>query len=85
MAAGVIKGVSEAGLSVPGDISVVGFDDIFVANISSPGLTTVRQNIKEKGRVAVELALDAVDNPSSPKRDVVIPLEIVERDSVRSL
>ncbi|HIW72752.1 MAG TPA: LacI family transcriptional regulator [Firmicutes bacterium] len=85
MAAGVIKGVSEAGLSVPGDISVVGFDDIFVANISSPGLTTVRQNIKEKGRVAVELALDAVDNPSSPKRDVAIPLEIVERDSVRSL
>ena len=85
MAAGGIKGVSEAGLSVPGDISVVGFDDIFVANISSPGLTTVRQNIKEKGRVAVELALDAVDNPSSPKRDVVIPLEIVERDSVRSL
>ena len=83
MAAGVIKGFSDAGLSVPGNVSVVGFDDVFIANISSPSLTTVRQNIKEKGRVAVELALDAIDDPSGPKREVIIPLEVVERDSVR--
>ncbi len=82
MAAGVIKGFADAGLSVPGDISVVGFDDVFIANISSPSLTTVRQNIKEKGRVAVELALEAIENPFGPKREVVIPLEVVERDSV---
>lgn len=85
MAAGVIKGFSDAGLSVPGNVSVVGFDDVFIANISSPSLTTVRQNIKEKGRVAVELALDAIDDPSGPKREVIIPLEVVERDSVRDI
>ncbi|HIZ20524.1 MAG TPA: LacI family transcriptional regulator [Firmicutes bacterium] len=85
MAAGVIKGLVDAGLSVPGDVSVVGFDDIFIANISSPSLTTIRQNIKEKGKAAVELALDTIENPSIPKRDVIIPLEIVERDSVRDI
>ena len=85
MAVGVIKGFADAGLSVPGDVSVVGFDDVFIANISSPSLTTIRQNIKEKGKTAVELALGAIDDPFGPKRDVIIPLEVIERASVRDI
>jgi LacI family transcriptional regulator len=56
VAFGVIEGAREAGLRVPEDLSVVGFDDIEPANWSSPQLTTVRQPIYEMGRTSVSIA-----------------------------
>lgn len=79
-----MKGLSERGLSVPGDVSVIGFDDIDYAGMYVPGLTTVRQNIVEKGRVAAGLMIDALNGRGAPG-ETVIPMQLVERDSVRRL
>lgn len=85
LAIGVMKGLRDAGLSIPQDISVVGFDDVYYAQISS--LTTIRQNIYEKGRQAARIMIEAAEKgvKEFPRTERIIPMELVERDSVRSI
>ncbi len=65
MAFGAMKAADELGLSVPGDLSIVGFDDIAAAQSARPALTTVRQPLIEKGLVAVrELLSGSGDSPA---------------------
>ncbi|MQA35395.1 LacI family DNA-binding transcriptional regulator [Modestobacter roseus] len=81
MALGVIDAVRAAGLSVPADVSVVGFDDVPLAHRVVPGLTTVRQPIDEVGRLATEvlIRLMAGEDPDPPSP---LPVELVERGTV---
>lgn len=58
-ALGVVRGLSEAGLRVPEDCSVTGFDDILPADVATPGITTIRQPLREMGLLASELILNA--------------------------
>ena len=60
-ALGVVRGLSEAGLRVPEDCSVLGFDDVLPAEVATPGITTIRQPLKEMGLQAVSWALKALD------------------------
>lgn len=82
-AIGLINGLHECGLSVPKDISVIGFDDIEYAKMCFPGLTTIRQNIMEKGKQAAQLMIEAAMDHTLPKEERVIPIELVERGTVR--
>jgi DNA-binding LacI/PurR family transcriptional regulator len=61
MAIGVVRALRVRGLDVPGDVSVVGFDDIDVAAHVDPPLTTVRQPIRGKGEAAVRMLLTVVE------------------------
>lgn len=61
IATGVIAAFNEAGISVPKDVSVVGFDDHEVAARSVPALTTIRQPLREEGRMAAGIALDMIN------------------------
>jgi LacI family transcriptional regulator len=61
-ALGVIRGLTEAGLRVPEDCSVVGFDDVLPGAVATPGMTTVRQPLREMGLLAAEWALRALEN-----------------------
>ncbi|WP_157075351.1 LacI family DNA-binding transcriptional regulator [Nesterenkonia jeotgali] len=79
IALGLIRALSERGLSVPGDISVVGFDDVDAAGYFSPPLTTVRQPFEEAGRAALELLLDVSDGLTHVPN--FISPELVERGS----
>ena len=85
LAIGAIKGLFEAGKSVPNDYSIVGFDDVEVAQYLTPGLTTIRQQISLKGQRAVELLLKHIENPALPKQEEILPLELIQRGSVRNL
>jgi DNA-binding LacI/PurR family transcriptional regulator len=76
---GVLRAFWEAGLTVPGDVSLVGFDDIDGSGFLVPALTTVRQPFAELGRVATRALLDPGAG-SSPVA-AVIPPELVVRDS----
>lgn len=58
-ALGVVRGLTEAGLRVPEDCSVTGFDDILPADVATPGITTVRQPLREMGLLASQLILNA--------------------------
>ncbi|MFZ0743918.1 MAG: LacI family DNA-binding transcriptional regulator [Terracidiphilus sp.] len=60
-ALGVLRGLTEAGLRVPEDCSVLGFDDVLPAEVSTPGITTIRQPLKEMGLRAVDWAMRALD------------------------
>lgn len=80
IAIGALAALDLAGRSVPGDVSLIGFDDHAVASTLTPPLTTVRQPMREEGRIAAELALAMVDG--DPPRTVVLEMELVERASV---
>jgi LacI family transcriptional regulator len=84
MAVGALRAIGEAGLSVPDDIMVAGFDDLPVAATTDPPLTTVRQDIGLVGESAVEALVRLLDDdPTDPER-VVIPAPLVVRQSTRS-
>ena len=85
LAIGVIKGLFEAGKYVPSDYSVIGFDDLVVAQFLTPGLTTIHQEISRKGQKAVELLLGHIEDPTLPKQEEILQLSLVERGSVKKL
>jgi LacI family transcriptional regulator len=81
-AIGAIRALKDAGLSIPGDVSVVGFDDIQSAAYSTPSLTTVRQPLLEMGKRAAQILLDRIANRENlyPSEIVMAP-ELVVRES----
>ena len=89
LAIGVIAAARSAGLAVPADVSVVGFDDIPAAGHSRPALTTVRQPLRLKGYAAARLVLDAPERavlpdasgPGSDEEELYLPVELVTRRS----
>jgi LacI family transcriptional regulator len=81
MAMGALRALREAGLSVPGDIAIIGFDDLPPATLSDPPLTTIRQPIRRLGIKAVEILLDIIDNPTGPPQQVIFNTELIIRDS----
>ncbi len=82
LALGALDAARALGLSVPDDVSVVGFDDIPAAARAAPGLTTVRQPHVEKGRRAGQLLIAAVQgNESTQPTAVVLPTEVIVRGS----
>jgi LacI family transcriptional regulator len=81
MAIGAIDAARGRGLSVPGDVAVVGFDDLPVAAYIHPGLTTVRRSVRESGELAVQLLVRRIEQADAPVEHVVLPTELVVRRS----
>jgi DNA-binding LacI/PurR family transcriptional regulator len=82
-AIGAIRALTEAGLGVPNDVSVVGFDDIQSAAFCTPSLTTVRQPLNEMGKRGAHLLLERIANPSNTDlvAEVVMRPELIVRES----
>jgi len=80
MALGGIKAAHDGGVSLPGEISVTGYDDIAYASFSSPSLTTVRQPINDISRLAVDLILERIRGEAPFKR-IVLPPQLIVRSS----
>ena len=85
LAAGIMSGLAQAKRRIPADISIIGFDDILNSQVTSPPLTTIRQDIVEKGAVAADIMADYLEGKEKTPRTITLPLSLVERDSVRSL
>jgi LacI family transcriptional regulator len=81
LAIGAIRSLYEAGLSVPHDISVIGFDDIDISAFLSPSLTTVRQPIQEMGRRTAELMSKLIAEEEEGIGSTVFGYELVVRES----
>lgn len=84
-AIGLMKGFYEMGIRVPDDISVMGFDDLEISGYLTPGLTTVHQEISLKGEVAVNLLVQNMADRDMKKTEEILPVRLVERDSVKRL
>lgn len=85
IAFGAIKAIKEKGLGVPDDISVVGFDDIYLSSMFEPALTTIRQPIYDIGGYAVDVMIRLVKKEKVNEKIKYFGPEIVERNSVKSL
>ena len=85
MALGVVRSLHEAGRRIPGDISVVGFDDIPEAEFFTPPLTTVRQNFNEMGRRSLLLLLEQIESRSRAPIRETVPPELIVRASTTSV
>ncbi|MBC9717697.1 LacI family DNA-binding transcriptional regulator [Streptomyces sp. TRM66268-LWL] len=81
MALGALRAFHEAGRPVPGEVSVVGYDDIPEAAHLLPPLTTVRTDFAELGTRALHMLLQRIDDPASPDTETVVPVELVVRRS----
>lgn len=77
MALGLIHGLAERGISVPGDISIVGFDDLPEAKHFLPPLTTVRQDFRALGERSVEVLLAALEGRQLDRRSIIAPRLII--------
>jgi len=80
-AIGAISALRDAGLRVPEDVSVIGFDDIMAAAYQNPRLTTVRQPLRRMGELAAEILLQRIAGDGATKRQVFVEPELIVRES----
>lgn len=80
-AIGAIRAFQEAGLRIPADVSVVGFDDISLASFSIPTLTTVRQPLLKMGRIAAQTVIDRIEERAPFVAEIAVEPELVIRSS----
>jgi DNA-binding LacI/PurR family transcriptional regulator len=81
-AVGAVSAIKEAGLRIPEDIAIVGYDDVPLASHTSPPLTTVRQPTREQGRIAAEFLLRRTGSREPvPREERILPCELVVRES----
>jgi DNA-binding LacI/PurR family transcriptional regulator len=81
LALGAVRAARRRGLTVPRDVSVIGYDDSAFMNCTEPPLTTVRQPIEAMGRAAVDLLVSQIDGGSTPVGELLFEPELVVRAS----
>ena len=80
-AIGAMRALHNAGVRVPEDVSVIGFDDIENAAYLSPSLTTLRQPLEQMGELAAEYLVDIIENRQQPSSEVLLNPALIERES----
>jgi LacI family transcriptional regulator len=81
MAVGAIGAAKAAGVKVPEDIAIVGFDDAPFAALFSPAITTIRQDKIGLGRTAGDQVMSMIDDPKQKPPEIMLPVELVVRES----
>lgn len=84
-AIGMIQCLKANGIYVPADVSVIGFDNIYISDFVEPPLTTISQPSHEMGRKAARMLMDAIEQPGWRQENVVMEPTLVERRSVRKV
>lgn len=85
MAVGAMKAISQAGLTVPNDISIIGFDDSEFSSFVTPSLTTVRRLISEVATIGATKLLSMIKNKEYIGEKIYVKTMFIERDSVKNL
>jgi LacI family transcriptional regulator len=80
-ALGVVQAAHALGVQVPGDLSVVGFDDTYLAPWLTPALTTVHTPLQDMGRYALQMLLRLIDGETVDPHHIELATELVVRDS----
>jgi LacI family transcriptional regulator len=84
-ALGAYQAAGEAGLSIPADLSIVGFDNIPDAAQAAPGLTTVDQSIQEMGKIAIQMLVRLIEGEPLESKTIKTSTHLVIRDSCRAI
>ncbi|WP_246218216.1 LacI family DNA-binding transcriptional regulator [Litoribacterium kuwaitense] len=85
LAIGMMKAFQEHGKKVPDDYSIVGFDDLSMSQYVTPSLTTIRQDVFEKGKAAGHLLVNAIEQPDIENQTVELPVQLMTRQSTKTL
>lgn len=85
LAAGIISGLNEAGRRVPEDVSIVGFDDLNIARLTSPQLTTIHQDVTLRGSRAAEMLVAQIEKAPGAETVITMPVRLVRRQSVQDI
>ena len=85
LAAGIMAGLSECGVHVPEQKSIVGFDDHYLAQLTIPGLTTIHQDAEQKGKLATDMILAQLRQEEILEKKVILPVRLIERGSVKAV
>lgn len=85
MALGLMHGLMSAGLKVPEDVSIVGYDDLSFLKYMKPRLTTIKQDVIQIGRQAARLLLNHIHDPILPKREVWLQARLVIGETCRNI
>lgn len=83
MAVGAIKSIKKAGLSIPEDISVIGFDNNIISQACDPELTTIGQPVDDLGKTAMEMLYKIINGQELKKKTIYLPCELVIRNSTK--
>lgn len=84
-AIGAMRALQDSGIQVPGDVSVIGFDDIQAAAFNSPRLTTIRQPMSNMGRIAAQCILNRLHGSERFREQITVEPELVVRESTRAI
>jgi LacI family transcriptional regulator len=85
LAFALMEALSERGIRIPDDISIIGYDDLSIASKISPALTTVRQDISKKARIAIDLLFHQIEGKDMTPMNTMLDVSLVERNSVRQM
>ncbi|MGM0836390.1 MAG: LacI family DNA-binding transcriptional regulator [Bacillota bacterium] len=85
LAIGIMKALQKNNKKVPDDFSIVGFDDLTISQFMSPSLTTVKQDIFNKGKMATDLLVQSIGNENRQTQTIELPVTLVRRDSTKAL
>lgn len=83
IAVGAISASNEIGISIPDDLSIIGFDNLKISEMTVPPLTTIKQPIVNMGSKAMKMLIDLIKQNNMQTEKIVIPHEIIERASVK--
>ena len=81
----VINFLKNRNIKIPEDISVTGFDNVYLSNLNNPALTTINQNINEKGCKAINMLIDIIEGKNIENKNIRISVDIEERNSVKNI
>lgn len=84
-AVGCMEGLRLGGVRIPGEISIVGYDDLSICNYTYPKLTSISQNVPQKARLGVELLLKCLGDLPIQKKHITTSVSLIERQSTISL
>jgi LacI family transcriptional regulator len=82
LAVGIMAGLAESGSRVPDDVSIIGFDNLDVSAYTSPGLTTIAQDMPAKVAEAARIILDEIEKGEGPRAPVSLGVQLIERGTV---
>jgi LacI family transcriptional regulator len=80
-ALGAMRAIRDLGLNVPKDVAIVGYDDILFASLSTPTLTTIRQNMGQLGELACGALIELIEGRTHELPRLVLPVELIVRES----
>lgn len=85
LAVGALSAIQDAGLTVPGNIGLIGLNDMEMSRWQNIGLTTIRQPVPEIIEAAIDLVVASIETPDRPPETRLFPCQVIERDTLRRL